>query len=95
MTDQTIPDTSPPPPPPPETHGFLEQFEALAHDSLANLKTVVEQGLQATERLMIIKLSLKLLTLSMLGAKEEDFTPEMKSEVEALLEELQSLPFQP
>jgi hypothetical protein len=41
----------------------------------------------------MIKVSLKLLTLAMHDAKEEDFSEEMKSEVVTLLEELTALHF--
>lgn len=79
-------------PPPPEHHGFLEQFEILAYKSLEDLKEVVILGLEGAERITLIKVGLKLLTLSMHGVKEEDFTPEMIHEVEELLAEIPIFP---
>ena len=78
--------------PPPNNHGFLEQFEGLTHSYFEDLKSVVELGIVASERMMLIKVSLKLLVLSMHDAKKEDFTPEMVEELDRLILELSTLP---
>lgn len=92
VEESTPPEETKTDPPPPEHHGFLEQFEILAHKSLEDLKEIVILGLEGAERIMLIKVGLKLLTISMHGAKEEDFTPEMIHEAEELLAELPILP---
>jgi hypothetical protein len=89
---ETHSDTDPPPPEP-EHHGFLEGYRLLATETFEILESVVKRGVTPTERLVMIKVSLKLLTLAMHDAKEEDFSEEMKSEVVTLLEELTALHF--
>ena len=77
-------------PPTADHHGFLEQFEALAHDSVEKLRDVALLGLQGFERIMLFKVALKLLEVAFHNAKEEDFTEEMVEEVNKLVEELNS-----
>ncbi len=90
--DQTIPyeetDTDAPPPEP--SHGWLEQFESLTHSSFEQLKSVVETGIQATERVMLMKVGLKLFALAVHNAKEADFSDDQKSEIESLILELET-----
>ena len=76
MTDQTIPDTTPPPP---ETHGFLEQFEVLAHKAIIELESVVQAGLQPAENEALIFVAAKLVKLAQVHDSEA------LSKVEALL----------
>lgn len=78
-------------PPAPDNHGFLEQFETLTHQSFETLKGVVEGGLQTTERVVLIKVAMKLFALSFHNVKEEDFTPEIKVELETFIQELESI----
>lgn len=77
-------------PPTADNHGFLEQFEAYSASAFEQLKLVAEQGLTGDERLVMFKAGLKLFALAAYGAKEEDFTPEHKAEIESLVSELES-----
>lgn len=82
---EPTPDTQPPPK---ESNGFLEQFSAFSSQSLTELEQVATQVLNGTERMTLIKTALQLLMIAADGAKEEDFTPEMKAEIESLLTSL-------
>jgi len=75
-------------PPPGDSHGFLEQFETFSSIALEELENVVKQGLTPTERVMLMKVGIKLVALGGNDAKEEDFTPEQTQEVENLLGQL-------
>lgn len=86
--DQSLPDTDPPPA---EHHGFLEQFTLFGHSAFEELKAVALQGLQSTERVMLLKVGLKLFTLGAEHVKEEDFDEESKAEIEQLILKLDSI----
>lgn len=79
---------------PTESHGFLEQFEALSFQALQELKSVVELGLQPAERVMLMKVSLQLMAIAGTGLQESDFSPEQKSEIETLIHQLELTSFQ-
>ncbi len=92
MTDQTIPDdaTDTDAPPPEPSHGWLEQFESLTHSSFEQLKSVVEGGIQTAERVMLMKVALRLMALAVHNATSDEFTPQDKAEIEALVLELET-----
>lgn len=84
------PDTEPPPP---EHHGFLEQFAALCKSNIDELETVVAAGLTPHERMVVIRVAMKLLSLSVHGAKEGEFDshPELVQELTDLALNLNNL----
>ncbi len=51
-------------PPPEGSHGWLEQFEALASSSLDELEKVVSAGLEPAENAILIAISAKLISLA-------------------------------
>ncbi len=83
----THPDTEPPAA---DNHGWLEQFSHFSHASFDELKSIVETGIHATERVMLMKVALKLFAFAVHDAKDDDFTPEQKSEIESLILELET-----
>lgn len=95
MTDQLEPQelekqSSDTEPPPTESHGFLEQFEAFAAESLSKLEALVIEGLTPSEKVMMCKVALKFCAIAFHDIKEEDFSPEDKQTLEALVLELES-----
>lgn len=77
-------DTTPAP-----DHGWLEQFKEFGHVAFEEIKTIVENGLTAAERVVMLKAGIKLIAYSLHNAKEEDFTEEMKTEIEDMVSELE------
>lgn len=81
-------DTIPPEQQP--NHGFLEQFESLTHTNLEDLASVVRAGLQPHERLVMVEVGFKILTLALHDIKDQEMTPEIQAELDAFLTSLSS-----
>lgn len=84
--DQTVPDTDPPP----AIGSWLEQYAAISQRSLEQVRETASHGLTAEERIVLMKFAMQLMALGLSGAKEEDFTDEQKTDVEALIAELEA-----
>src|ERR1700754_4944440 len=76
---EETPDTIPPSPE--ANHGFLEQFDILSAASVNELEKVCKLGLTPAERITIIKLSMRLLGIGVVGATPDDFSEEQQEEL--------------